>query len=65
MADWWPLARSMTWLRMMEHLIAAVRAVAPDSPAGWAALEDVAVVERFVDTKTAELEGLLAAGRIA
>lgn len=65
MAEWWPLFHAMSWLRRMERLIAAVRAIAPDTPAGWAALEDAAVVERFVDARTAELEGLLAAGRIA
>ena len=65
MADWWPFLHSMAWLRAMERLIAVVRATAPDSPTGWEALEDAAVVERYVDSMTAELEGLLAAGRVA
>lgn len=65
MADWGPLLSSMAWLRAMERLVAAVRADADDTEAGWAALDDAATLERFVAAKTAELEGLLAAGRVA
>jgi hypothetical protein len=65
MADWGPLLPAMTWLRTMERLIAAVRARVSDDEAGWEALDDAAVLERFVDAKTAEIEGLLAAGRVA
>jgi hypothetical protein len=65
MAEWAPLLHAMTWLRTMERLIASVRARVPDDVAGWEALDDAAVLERFVDAKTAEIEGLLAAGRVA
>jgi hypothetical protein len=65
MAEWGPLLHAMSGLRVMERLIATVRAAAPDSPTGWEALEDAALVERFVDARTAEIEGLLAAGRVA
>jgi hypothetical protein len=65
MAHWWPLLHAMAWLRVMERLIAWVRANASDSESGWIALEDAATLERFVDAKTTELEGLLARGRVA
>ena len=65
MADWGPLLRAMRWLCTMERLVASCRATAPDSESGWEVLADAAVVEQFVDAKTAEVEGLLAAGRVA
>ena len=65
MAEWGPLLHAMAWLRTMERLVGVGPRRRQDSGAGWAALDDAAVLERFVDTKSAEIEGLLAAGRVA
>ena len=65
MAEWSHFLRAMPWLRSMERLVASVRATAPDTEAGWAALEDAATLERFIDERSAEIERILASGRVA
>ena len=62
MARWRPYLCTMAWLRRQEAVIAQVRATATDDAAGWQALEYAAVLERFVQARTAEIE---AGGRIA
>ena len=65
MGEWSSYLRAMVWLRRQERAIAAVRANATDDPAGWDALDDAATLERFVELRSAEIEGLLAVGRCA
>ena len=65
MKDWWPILRGMTWMRRQEQAIAAVRAHVTDDEAGWNALDDAATLERYVASKTAEAEAILASGRVA
>jgi hypothetical protein len=64
-AEWAPYLRAMAHLRVFERLVKTVRDTATDDEAGWAALADAAEVERFVTAKTAAIEGLLGAGRVA
>lgn len=65
MAEWWPYLRGMAWMHRQERAIQTVRATAADDEAGWSALDDAATLERYVESKTAEIEAILAVGRVA
>jgi hypothetical protein len=55
----------MAWMHRQERAIQTVRATAADDEAGWSALDDAATLERYVESKTAEIEAILAVGRVA
>ena len=65
MAEWSHLGRATAWLRRQERAIAAIRGRAADDADGWDALHDAAVLETYVEAKTAEIESILASGRVA
>jgi len=65
MRDWWPFLTAMTRLRRLERAVAAVRAHAGDDERGWGALADAAIAATYVESKTCEIETIIASGRIA
>jgi hypothetical protein len=65
-AEWTPYLRAMNSLRSMERLVTTVRADADADQAGvWEALADAAVLETHILNQSAEVEGVLACGRVA
>jgi CHC2 zinc finger len=69
MEHWAELCSTMRELLCLERLISRARdhatALGPDSDRAWELLADAAVVQSFVDSVTSDIEGLLAAGRVA
>ena len=69
MAPWAELSSSMRELLMLERLVSRGRehatTLGAESLRAWELLADAAAVETFVDATTADLERILASGRVA
>jgi hypothetical protein len=69
MEPWAELSSTMRELLMLERLVSRARGPAttlgPDSVRAWEILADAAALETFVDATTADLERILASGRVA
>jgi predicted DNA-binding transcriptional regulator AlpA len=69
MAPWADLSSSMRELLMLEHLVSRTRehatTLGPESVRAWELLADAAAVETFVDAVSADIDGILASGRVA